>query len=142
MWENPLVQIGLLALATALLVWASNHRKLRQQGRRATPTRTANAASTAVVQPLELAQQGISPNAMWLSQLLHALHLLIIGHSQGGKTTLIHELATRLAAAGAQVIVCDLDAAPGLWPGCVVHGYANDLAAINQALAQLRLEVE
>jgi hypothetical protein len=38
--------------------------------------------------------------------------------------------------------VCDLDAAPGLWPGCTVHGYANDLAAINQALAQLRLEVE
>jgi hypothetical protein len=75
-------------------------------------------------------------------QLLHALHLLIIGHSQGGKTTLIHELATQLAAAGTRVIVCDLDAAPGLWPGCSVHGYANDLATINQALADVRIEVE
>jgi len=135
MWENPLVQIGVLGLATALLVWASNHRKLRQQGRQTRFDRPAKAAAPA-------AAPATSPNTLWLNQLLHALHLLIIGHSQGGKITLIHELATRLAAAGVQVIVCDLDAAPGLWPGCAVHGYANDLAAINQALAQLRLQVE
>jgi hypothetical protein len=144
MWENPLVQIGLLGLATAMLVWASNHRKLRQRGLQRLRSQPASAAPTEVshAKPLELAQQSTLPNAMWLSQLLHALHLLIIGHSQGGKTTLIHELATRLAAAGVQVIVCDLDAAPGLWPGCAVHGYANDLGAINRVLGELRLEVE
>src|SRR5437867_1881356 len=33
-------------------------------------------------------------------------------------------------------------AAAGLWPGCTVYGYANDLAAINQALVAIRAEVE
>jgi energy-coupling factor transporter ATP-binding protein EcfA2 len=70
------------------------------------------------------------------------LLLLVIGHSQGGKTTLIHALACRLAAMHVDVIVCDPDAAPGLWPGCAVHGYANDLAAIDRALADVKVEVD
>jgi hypothetical protein len=36
----------------------------------------------------------------------------------------------------------DPDAAPGLWPGCAVYGYANDLAASDRALAEVRVEVE
>jgi hypothetical protein len=84
----------------------------------------------------------MSDNSAWLTQLGQALHLLVIDHSQGGKTTLIHDLARQLATAGNEVIVCDPDVAPGLWPGCKVYGYANDLAAIERALAEVRVEVE
>jgi hypothetical protein len=139
---NPLLQLLALAAAMAAAVWASNHRAHRQRA-----LRTARNDQ----RPLLSVSAGLHPAATqaqhadshtWLAQLVQALHLLVIGHSQGGKTTLIHELATRLAAAGTQVIVCDLDAAPGLWPGCTVHGYANDLTAINQALGDVRVEVE
>jgi len=131
--NNPLLQLLLLATAIAAAVWATNQREHRQRTTRSTIPRTIS-ASADVPPPIG--------DAAWLTQLLHALHLLIIGHSQGGKTTLIHELACRLAAANVTVIVCDPDAAPGLWPGCAVYGYANDLTAIDCALADARVEIE
>jgi hypothetical protein len=78
----------------------------------------------------------------WQAALEHALHLLVIGHSRGGKTTLIHDLALRRQQHGARVIVCDLDAARGQWPGCEVHGYANDLTAVRAALSVVGAEWE
>ena len=50
--------------------------------------------------------------------------------------------ARLLAAATITAIVCEPDAAPGLWPSCTVYGYANDLAAINRAPVDVRVEVE
>lgn len=61
-------------------------------------------------------------------------HRLIIGRSRGGKTTLIHEMATHWADEGARVIVCDPDAMPGLWPGCTVVGAGNKVAEIEKVL--------
>jgi hypothetical protein len=78
----------------------------------------------------------------WLAALLQAAHLLFVGHSRGGKTTLVHELATRLALAGMRVIVGDPDAAPGLWLGCAVYGYGNDFAAISAVLKTIDIEME
>jgi hypothetical protein len=131
--NNPLLQLLLLA-AIAAAVWASNHRERRQRAaRRVTPyppsPSTAMSTSTAA-------------DTAWIAQLTQALHLLVIGHSQGGKTTLIHELACRLASAQIKVLVCDPDAAPGFWPGCQLAGYANDLAAIDRTLGDIRIEVE
>jgi hypothetical protein len=80
--------------------------------------------------------------APWLTTLLDALHLLFIGHSRGGKTSVVHELAIRLAQQGCRVIVGDPDAAPGLWSGCEVFGYGDDFVAISEALTHVRAEVE
>jgi hypothetical protein len=132
--NNPLLQLLLLAAAIAAAVWASNHREHRQRAaRRVTPYHSSPSVAMSPSKPTDTS---------WLTQLTQALHLLVIGHSQGGKTTLIHELACRLASAHIKVIVCDPDAAPGLWPGCQVSGYANDFAAIDRALADVRAEVE
>jgi hypothetical protein len=132
--NNPLLQLLLLAVAIAAAVWATNQRERRQRATRRSIPR-ALSLSADVSPPT-------GDDASWLAQLGQALHLLVIGHSQGGKTTLIHELACRLATANIQVVVCDPDAAPGLWPGCAVYGYANDLAAIDRALARVQVEVE
>lgn len=61
-------------------------------------------------------------------------HRLIIGHTRGGKTTLIHHMATRWAAQGERVLVADPDAAPGLWPGCEVRGYGDNVISIGELL--------
>jgi hypothetical protein len=68
-------------------------------------------------------------------------HRLIIGHTRGGKTTLIHHMATSWAAAGERVLVGDPDAAPGLWPGCEVRGAGDDVASIGELLAIVAGEV-
>lgn len=69
-------------------------------------------------------------------------HRLIIGHTRGGKTTLIHELATSWAQRGERVLVGDPDAAPGLWPGCEVRGYGDDVESIGELLNVVQAEVE
>lgn len=69
-------------------------------------------------------------------------HRLIIGHTRGGKTTLVHHMATSWAARGDRVLVADPDAAPGLWPGCTVRGHGDDIAAIGELLAVVAGEVE
>jgi len=68
-------------------------------------------------------------------------HRLIVGHTGGGKTTLIHDLASRWATQD-RVIVCDPDAAPGLWPGCEVSGYGDDTAAIARTLQNVQTELQ
>ncbi|MBX0331172.1 type IV secretory system conjugative DNA transfer family protein [Oscillochloris sp. ZM17-4] len=68
-------------------------------------------------------------------------HRLIIGHTRGGKTTLIHHMATAWAAAGERVLVGDPDAAPGLWPGCEVRGAGDDVASIGELLGVVQAEV-
>jgi hypothetical protein len=78
----------------------------------------------------------------WLNDLLAAIYLLVIGHTRAGKTTLVHWLATTLAADRQQVIVCDLDAAPGLWPGCLMFGFQNNYTAIDAALQSLVKEIQ
>jgi energy-coupling factor transporter ATP-binding protein EcfA2 len=68
-------------------------------------------------------------------------HLLIVGHTGGGKTTLLHALARQLAADNASVLVCDPDAIEGQYPGYRVVGAGDDYAAIGKALALATKEV-
>lgn len=96
---------------------------------------TQNELATLRSQPHEL-------DRGWLDDLLGAIHLLVIGHTRAGKTTLVHWLATRLAADDQQVIVCDLDAAPGLWPGCLVFGFQNNYSAIDATLQSVAKELK
>jgi hypothetical protein len=76
-----------------------------------------------------------------LDQLEESPHLLVIGHTRGGKTTLMHELAQRKVRAGARVLVADPDAAPGVWPGCRVYGGGDDFGAIAAMLEYTSTEV-
>lgn len=69
-------------------------------------------------------------------------HQLLIGHTGGGKTTVLHELATGWAASGQRVMVCDPDAAPGQWPGCRVVGGGDDYEAIAKVLDLTMAEVK
>jgi len=83
----------------------------------------------------------LPPDLIWLRRLLFALHALIIGQTRAGKTTITHFIATSRAKLGHRVIVCDPDAAPGMWPGCEVSGYEDDFAAIEQTLQALQPEL-
>lgn len=76
-----------------------------------------------------------------LATLENEPHRLIIGRSRGGKTTLIHEMATSWASQGERVMVIDPDAAPGQWPGCRVVGGGDDLEAAKQVLDLTAAEV-
>jgi hypothetical protein len=66
--------------------------------------------------PVEVVTPLIDPIAM----LLAALHLMIIGFTEGGKTTLIHHLVS-LWAKTMRVMVLDFDYANGMWPGAEVY---------------------
>lgn len=87
-----------------------------------------------------------APPATEGAELFDALesspHRLIIGHTRGGKTTLVHHMATAWAARGERVLVADPDAAPGLWPGCEVRGHGDNVAAIGELLQVVAGEVE
>jgi GTPase SAR1 family protein len=75
-----------------------------------------------------------------VSLLTGALHLLVIGPSRSGKTSLVHALAMNWRQTN-RVMVCDPDAAPGLWAGCEVSGAGDDFPAIDVALEQLHIEI-
>lgn len=68
-------------------------------------------------------------------------HRLIIGHTGGGKTTLMHALALGWAAEKQMVIVFDPDAAPGQWPGCRVAGGGDNYEAIGEGLGIVANEI-
>lgn len=72
--------------------------------------------------------------------LLEGLHLLVIGPSRSGKTSLVHALAMQWRQTS-RVLVCDPDAAPGLWSSCDVFGAGDDFGAIDTALASLASEI-
>lgn len=78
-----------------------------------------------------------APEPALFAELEAPPHRLIVGHTGGGKTTLMHHLATAWAAQGQQVIVIDPDAAPGQWPGCTVAGGGDDRDGAARALASV-----
>lgn len=80
------------------------------------------------------------PSSPLLTALAVATHILVIGPSRSGKTSLVHALAM-LWRHTDRVVVCDPDAAPGLWDRCEVHGGGDDFAAIEAALAELAREI-
>jgi GTPase SAR1 family protein len=80
------------------------------------------------------------PASPLLSLLAGALHLLVIGPSRSGKTSLVHALAMQWQQTS-RVIVCDPDAAPGLWDGCEVFGAGDNFPVIDAALGQLAAEI-
>lgn len=93
-------------------------------------------------QELAAAQQPKTDRDPLLRLLEGEPHRLILGHTRGGKTTLIHDMATNWSKEGAKVIVCDPDAMPGIWPGCTVVGYGNDIEKIEQIFAVTLHEYE
>lgn len=105
---------------------------------RALPTTESDAppASSSAAAPLRSDERG-----ELLPTLESTPHRLIIGHTRGGKTTLMHHMATSWAQAGERVLVADPDAAPGLWPGCTVAGHGDDLEAITGMLEGVKVEV-
>ena len=91
--------------------------------------------------PLTDSAQPPPANDNLIETLANTPHRLIIGHTRGGKTTLIHHMATTWAAHGERVLVGDPDAAPGLWPGCEVRGHGDDIQAIGELLNIVQTEV-
>jgi hypothetical protein len=163
--EHPFDGIDfVLLLATAVVPWLlpltvaqyfARHQAGWQPGHvvealRATPERTRALLDTA--QRLTIRRggaEGVSHPAplagaddRLLLTLDEAPHALVIGHTRGGKTTLMHELATRRARSGARVVVCDPDAAPGQWPGCSVFGAGDNYTHIREGLQILGGEVQ
>lgn len=87
------------------------------------------------------AQPAPAPAHDLFSTLVEPPHRLIIGHTGGGKTTLIHSLAVNWAASGHQVVVLDPDAAPGQWPGCKAVGHGDNYEAIAHGLTIVGREI-
>jgi hypothetical protein len=77
-----------------------------------------------------------------LQDLVSARHALVIGQSGAGKTVLSHTIASIRAKRNQQVIVCDPDSRPGMWPGCQVVGGGDDFAAIESRLQHVQQEIE
>ncbi len=129
------VRKALPALAKARAALPEPMRRLLPHGKATSSGAPAVAAVAAV------AAAPAAPTAPLVDTLEATPHRLIIGHTRGGKTTLIHHMATNWAARGERVLVGDPDAAPGLWPGCEVAGAGDDVAAIDELLTIVRTEV-
>jgi energy-coupling factor transporter ATP-binding protein EcfA2 len=69
-------------------------------------------------------------------------HLLIVGHTGGGKSTLLHELARRTGNAGADVLVIDIDSMAGRYPGYRVVGSGDDYNAVLSGLVIVKRELQ
>lgn len=67
-----------------------------------------------------------------------ALHLIVIGQTGAGKTTVLQVFAADLVANGLPVVVCDPDAAAGDWPGTQVFGAGDDFKGIAQAFKAMQ----
>jgi hypothetical protein len=139
----------------ALPQLADNARQIRgllpdRNQRPAAPRATATPQRPPVAPVSPAAQKGNrrtqvqdAPPGLDLVQTLEDTpHRLIIGHTRGGKTTLIHHMATQWAARGERVLVGDPDAAPGLWPGCTVAGAGDNIAQIGELMNVVAGEVE
>lgn len=87
-------------------------------------------------EPVQVQQH--SPLFSALDQCIHELY---IGYTNGGKTTLMHERAAQWRTSGHPVLVCDPDAAPGLWPGCRVVGGGDNFEAIGVALGVVEQQI-
>ncbi len=90
------------------------------------------------------AQQPAQPDAQndLLEELAESDHLLVVGHTGGGKTTLLHGLAQHLGSTDAGVTVCDPDSLGGVYPGYRCVGAADDFPAIGTALVLVQREAE
>jgi energy-coupling factor transporter ATP-binding protein EcfA2 len=69
-------------------------------------------------------------------------HALIVGHTGGGKSTLLHNLAAAHAQAGADVLVIDVDSIAGKYPGYRVVGCGDDYDGAAAGLAIVRRGLE
>jgi energy-coupling factor transporter ATP-binding protein EcfA2 len=74
--------------------------------------------------------------------LLEGHHALIVGHTGGGKSTLLHALAAGHATAGAQVLVVDVDSIAGRYPGYRVVGSGDDYPAAHAGLVIVKREMQ
>jgi hypothetical protein len=79
------------------------------------------------------------------NQMIHHLggryHLLIIGHTRGGKTATLHAIARYRAAQRATVIVCDPDAIDGKYPGYTCVGAGDNFSAIKIAIEDMQATI-
>jgi energy-coupling factor transporter ATP-binding protein EcfA2 len=133
----------LLLLAVGQWVLRRNHRAvawIEQRATRMIEERLGLPAPTPPPLALPAPPQSPEANDDLLSMLTDCPHLLVVGHTGGGKTTLLHGLARHLSR-DATVIVCDPDAIDGDYPGYRVVGAGDDYEAIGRALVSVRDEV-
>lgn len=102
----------------------------------ARPVHLRSVAPALVVQP-----PADSRWLQWMSRVLKgAIHLIVMGQSDAGKTTVLQVFVESLVAEGIPVVVCDPDAAAGDWPGTEIHGGGDDFEGINDTLAAVQAE--
>ena len=80
-----------------------------------------------------------SPWDQWMARVFRdAIHLIVIGQTGAGKTTVLQVFVESLVGSGVPVVVCDPDAAQGDWPGTELHGAGDDFNGINRALQAIQ----
>jgi energy-coupling factor transporter ATP-binding protein EcfA2 len=77
-----------------------------------------------------------------LGLLSSGRHVLLVGGTGGGKSTLLHNLAAAYSQQRASVLVIDVDAIAGKYPGYRVLGCGNDYDGAYAGLTIVRRELE
>lgn len=110
----------------------------------AAPTPTPVVMQPVHLRPIEpdaitLQQRAAAVWQAWMTRgMSAALHLIVIGQTGAGKTTVLQVFVASLVGAGLPVVVCDPDAAAGDWPGTQVFGAGDDFKGITQAFKAMQ----
>lgn len=118
---NALLTFGIPALAIGVLVWRKMH----------LPTVHANRVTKTITNVLDR----VKTPTDWITAVIdQSIHLIVIGATGGGKTTLLYEIARNLIARNIQVIVLDPDATIDDWEGSYVYGAGDDFNDMLRAI--------
>jgi hypothetical protein len=103
--------------------------------------RLAGAAREQLPELPTLDDDQVDPPADIFELLLEGRHVLIVGSTGGGKSTLLHNLAAAHARQQANVLVIDVDAIAGKYPGYRVVGCGDDYDSAFAGLTIVRREL-
>jgi energy-coupling factor transporter ATP-binding protein EcfA2 len=92
--------------------------------------------------PAPLPTGRILAHAEWFGRAVDAVHLLIVGPTDAGKSTTALAVVGARVQAGGQVLILDPHAAPADWLGLTAIGAGRDYAAIDRALVAVLAELD
>lgn len=117
---NAIISIGIPLAIICVVLW----RKIRPY------------LSTVSVSPVLTKVIGDkNSSSAWIDNVIdNSIHMLVIGATGGGKTTLLHKIAATLIQRGVTVVVLDPDALPSDWAQCYVYGAGDNYEDMERAI--------
>ena len=75
---------------------------------------------------------GIKNHSIWFEKAVNALHLIVIGESDSGKSTLVRAIAHARRTSGQQVLIVDPHGRPQDWLNLKIVGAGRDYPATDR----------